>query len=286
MEIDNAIAPWRYRSGQMYLSDVGILESLREREDASPRDLSEDRRRENVIRLQCQYLHEIGLVICPAQDVFALSDRGNRYLKGSLSLPCKEGYFEWERLLEVSNWRIADFSSLDPVDIKITNNEFFESQTHDYGLVRRDRNLTERRIWNTKGWKLNRLMEEFPRTERLARQCAHWVRAIVGIHFFPDANHRTAMGTLYGLLQANDVAPPNDEWPPDGIDEAVLRSKLLRGLHCMTDFRILWLRDELYYHWYRFFTNALQDASTHAESSSKDYLRDVLEYARQQRRML
>ncbi|PSP78420.1 hypothetical protein BRC81_07700 [Halobacteriales archaeon QS_1_68_20] len=127
-------------------------------------------------------------------------------------------------------------------------------------------------------------MEEFPRGESLARQCAHWVRAVVGLHFFPDANHRTAFGTLYGLLDATGVAPPNDEWPPDGIETAVLRSKLLRGLHCRTDFRTLWLRDELNRHWHGFFKRSLHGASSHDdELPSKESLRDILEYARDRR---
>ncbi|PSP78421.1 hypothetical protein BRC81_07705 [Halobacteriales archaeon QS_1_68_20] len=91
----------------MFLSDVDILDYLRDEDVASPKDISEDRRRENVIRLQCRYLREAGLVVSPAQDVFSLSDEGIRYLSGDRRLRSSGGYFEWDRVLDLPDRRIS-----------------------------------------------------------------------------------------------------------------------------------------------------------------------------------
>lgn len=276
--------PWRDDDGEMYLSDADILESIDERGVATPRDVARSRYRENVIRLQCRHLRRGGLLRSPAHDTFALSDAGDDFLAGGRSTSTTDGYFDREELLDVPPRRLRDFSALDPTHVKLTNEGFFEDSSHGYGSVRGGRGRTRRRIWNTQGWKLNRVMEEFPLFEPLVQQCAHWIRAFVGVHFFPDANHRTAMSTLYGVLDTNGVAPPNDEWPPAGIDRAVVRSKLLRSLHTVTDFRTLWLRDELYRHWHRFFRNSLHDVSNGKPVDPPEkYLRTVLEYAREKR---
>lgn len=284
MAPSNVELPWRDAGGEMYLSDVEILEFVYGRGVATPRDVARSRYRENVIRLQCRHMRRGGLLRSPAHDAFALASEGEDFLDGDRSLPATGGYFERDALLEVPDRHLRDFSALDPTDVKLTNEGFLESSSHDYGFVRNEREWTRRRIWNTKGWKLARIMTEFPLLEPLAQQCAHWIRAFVGVHFFPDANHRTAMSTLYGVLDANSVAPPNDEWPPAGIDRAVVRSKLLRSLHTVTDFRTLWLRDELYHHWHRFFRNSLHDVSNGKPvDPSEKYLRTVLEYAREKR---
>jgi len=46
---------------------------------------------------------------------------------------------------------------------------------------------------------LERVLEEFPTDRPLPEQCALWIHALVGKHFFPDANHRTAIVTLRKL---------------------------------------------------------------------------------------
>lgn len=278
------LAPWRKRSGQMYLTDSEVLDLLDDGAPRTPADLAESRRRENVLRLQCRYLTDAGLLQTVAADTFEITGDGVDFLAGSLTLPCTDGYLHLDQVLEMSSHRLTNFESLDPTDVKIVNDEFFSNEENDYGWVREDRFRTERRIWNVKGWQLNRLMEEFPRTEPLAQQCAHWMRAIVGLHFFPDANYRTGMATLYGLLSGNDLRDQIDEWPGSTIDRAVLYSKLIRGLVTTVTFDTLWLRDELYRHWERYFRDLLYGYEERRSQPTNDHLRDVLKYTREKRR--
>lgn len=279
------LAPWQERSGQMYLSDHELLDELRRLTRATPKDLAESRRRENVIRLQCWYLLKGGFVQPVAHDTFQLGEQGYEYLNDSSSYPSVDGFLELDTLLDLPDWRFTDLSAVDPTMMKKLNDEdFFQDRENDYGWVNEDPELTQRRIWNVKGWQLNRLMREFPRTEPLPEQCAHWMRAIVGLHFFPDANHRTGMATLYGLLSANGLAPPNEEWPGEEIDRAVVQSKLIRELHVTPTFDTLWLRDELYVHWHRYFRDLLCEGKNPTSNEPPtDYLRQVLEYAREMR---
>lgn len=281
-----AIVPWRTRSGQMYISDQELLESLSTSSPQTPKQIAEGRRRENVLRLQCNYLQEVGLVRAVTRDLYTLTDDGHQFVDGSSDLPTDSGYVLFEELLDLPDGRITDFGSLDPTVVKIINRDLLEDPSNDYGLVRRDRDLTESRIMNVKGYQLNRLMREFPRFVSLPRQCAHWMRAIVGLHFFPDANHRTGMATLYALLDANGVAPTNGPWPGSEIEKAVLYSKIHRGLVTPVRFDTLWLCDELYQHWEQYFRRLFYDTDSCRPELSADYLRDVLDYAREKQNRL
>ncbi|GAB3686501.1 hypothetical protein GCM10028857_18650 [Salinarchaeum chitinilyticum] len=280
------IVPWRTRSGQMYISDQELLESLSTISPQTPKQMAEGRRRENVIRLQCRYLQDIGLVQAVARDLFEITEDGRQFVAESSELPTGSGYVLFEESLELPAGRITDFESLDPTVVKIINREFLEDSSNDYGWVREDRDLTESRIMNVKGYQLNRVMREFPRFVSLPRQCAHWMRAIVGLHFFPDANHRTGMATLYALLDANGVAPDNGSWPGSEIDKAVLYSKILRGLVTPVRFDTLWLCDELYQHWEQYFRRLFYDTDSYRPELSTDYLREVLDYAREKQNRL
>lgn len=233
--------------------------------------------------MQCRYLTRIGYAEKISDDTFGLAADGERHLEGESKYSTTDGWLDWDSLLELPDWRLREFDALDPTVIKVINSEFFDDSEYDYGLIRQVRDLTRSRIWNVKEWKLNRLLEEFPRAESLTQQCAHWMRAIVGVHFFPDANHRTGMATLYGLLDSNNVAPPTEEWPGENIDRAVLRSKLLRSLHSDVTFRSLWVRDELYYHWHRYFRDLLRDVDgCRPPARSIETLSSVLDHTREQ----
>lgn len=281
-EREEQLAPWRKQSGQMYLSDRQVLERL----DGFPRqpeELAESHRRENVIRLQCHYLVDIGLLRRVATDAYEITSLGRGFLDGTLSLASENGHIQLEQVMDLPSQCITDFSTHDPTLLKTINTDFFNDSTNDYGWVRQDRELTRQRIWNVKGWQLERVMEEFPRTDPLPQQCAHWMRAIVGLHFFPDANHRTGMATLYGLLDTNNVAKLAEDWPGSRIDRAVLYSKLIRSLITSVTFDKLWLRDELYCHWERYFRDLFYGQSDHQAQPTNKELREVLEYARSKR---
>lgn len=279
-----SIAPWRARSGQTYLSDRELLEALADRSPLTPKQLAESRRRENVLRLQCEYLADVGFVRTVTRDLYEITDEGRQFLSGASSVPVEAGYVRFEDVLDLPSRRITEFDSLDPTVVKIINREFFDDASNDYGWVREDPELTRSRIMNVKGWQLNRLMEEFPRFVSLPRQCAHWMRAIVGLHFFPDANHRTGMATLYALLDANGVAPREGTWPGDDIETAVLYSKLLRSVVTSVTFDTLWLRDELFLHWEQYFRGVFYGSDDCRPDLTTDYLRDVLEFAREKQR--
>lgn len=278
------IAPWQGRKGQMYLTDHEVLTELRQLVHGTPKDIAESRRRENVLRLQCQYLGRIGLVTTIGHDTFEISNKGCEYLDGNRDYPSTAGFLDLDELLDLPEWRFTDLSAIDPTVMKTVNEDFFDDPSNDYGWIDNNPELTRRRIWNVKGWQLARVLCEFPRTKPLPQQCAHWMRTVVGLHFFPDANHRTGMATLYGLLEANKLAPPNKEWPGDNIDRAVIQSKLIRGLHVAPTFDTLWIRDELYIHWHRYFRNLLCEVTNHlASDPSNKYLSQVLEFARENR---
>lgn len=280
-----SIAPWRSLSGQMYVTDRELLAAIAGNAPRTPKELAEGRRRENVLRLQCEYLSQLGLLRPVARDLYDVTGAGHEFLSGSLDLLTDDGYVLLEEELDLPARRITDFESLDPTVVKILNrDEFFDDASHDYGWVQGDPRLTESRIMNVKGWQLSRVIEEFPRFVSLPRQCAHWMRAFVGLHFFPDANHRTGTATLYALLKANDVAPPEGAWPGEDIDEAVLYSKLLRGLVTSVTFDKLWLCDELYLHWEQYFRRLFHDSDDTRPALKTEHLRDVLNYAREKRR--
>lgn len=102
----------------------------------------------------------------------------------------------------------------------------------------------------------------FPRFEPLSNQLAHIVRTFCGHHHFPDANHRTGTHIadilaskqdhdLFSLIQSDD----------EGIKRAVEISKILRGLrsNARNSIDYLWMEDELFYHWNRYFRDLLYD---------------------------
>ncbi|MFQ3318453.1 MAG: prophage maintenance system killer protein [Natronomonas sp.] len=100
-------------------------------------------------------------------------------------------------------------------------------------------------------------MNEFPFSEPLPNQCAHWLRAIVGLHFFPDANHRTAMTTLNTIFSLNDIE--RISWRNKRYRTAIFKSKLIRRFVVDVRFDNLWYEDELFQNWHRYFTEILYD---------------------------
>lgn len=264
-------------NNQAYIDAVDLLECISERGLATPKGISEARRRENVIRLQCRRLEGYGLLRKVGHEVYELTEQGEAFLEQD-NLPDALGQENSPQNL--ANVRIIDFNGLTPDTITEFNvEEFFEDPDHDYGLVSNDRDLTHRRIRNVKNSRLNRVMKEFPLAEPVVEQCAHWVRAMVGIHFFPDANHRTAMATLSFLLDVNNIKYP--EWPGGEIERAVLKSKIIRTLLVDVRFDNLWERDELFVHWQRYFQNLLYDVDcTIDRTYSIEDLKALLDTAR------
>lgn len=158
--------------------------------------------------------------------------------------------------------RITDLSTLTPENIKWRNTEFLNDsdQEYDMGFQESQKEL-RRKIWNTRNHNLRRVVREFPREEPLRQQCALWVHAIVGKHFFPDANHRTAVATLRNLLRQNGI--DYADWSIERLREAREKSHQVRlELGRRDDIRdvrmdTLYRRDELYEIWLGFFEDEL-----------------------------
>jgi prophage maintenance system killer protein len=77
------------------------------------------------------------------------------------------------------------------------------------------------------------------------------MHAVAGKHFFPDANHRTAIGTLREILQYNDIY--HISFPPRSLEKATKRSHVVRGEIDPVELDTLYRRDELWLVWLLFF---------------------------------
>lgn len=268
-----------------FISYKGILTWISERSPASPRDIAESRRRENVIRLQCRDLCECHLLEQLTHDVYVLTDEGREYVKGEVELPETDGDIDISQLQSNLRWAddehcITDVTGMDAETI-ITFN-FDQYELDHYGLVRESHEATKQRIGNVSESDLNRVIREFPVNEPLINQCAHWVRAISGLHFFPDANHRTAIGTLRGLLYLNGISPPED-WPGNDLDRRIIKAKFIRNFVVDVRFDNLWMEDELFQLWHRHFRNLFLDLEdTTYKKRSTERLGRALDAARRQ----
>lgn len=141
-------------------------------------------------------------------------------------------------------------------DVIRTNMEFFRDDDAEYEDAHAYTHLdTRRRIKLGRGKRkdLSRVIEEFPTEGALASQSALWMRAMVGLHFFPDANHRTAMATLRGMMKDNGIEPFR---PFREVEEATVEvlgaSKELRR-EVEVDMSNYYEKDRLYEVWLEYF---------------------------------
>jgi hypothetical protein len=157
-----------------------------------------------------------------------------------------------------ADWpRITDLSPLSPENIKYRNTQFLADDNHPYeiGWGLSDDEL-RRKAWNTRNGDLRKLMREFPRDEPVRQQCANWMHAMVGVHFFPDANHRTAAATLRRLLRENQISW--NEWSAGRLREARQTSHEVRLDIEDVTMATLYRKDELYAVWLGFFEDELE----------------------------
>jgi len=154
--------------------------------------------------------------------------------------------------------RITDLSSIEPENFKFRNTEFLRTDSHHYDNPH-SKSFTEQRkeIWRVRNGDLERVLNEFPTDRPLPEQCALWVHALVGKHFFPDANHRTAIVTLRELLRDNGIEP--GEWPTERVKEVRDESHDVRREIPPVHLDELYEEDELYGVWLRFFREVLPE---------------------------
>lgn len=263
-----------------------ILEKIAKTGPASPKDISESRYRENITRLRCRKLVDRGLLRQITHDIYELSDAGQQYLSGDQSFSLATSDPGTKQITAKSSQnipdnRITDITEMDAETMKQFNYEWYQDPQGDYGLVNESPKRTERRIWNVQDLELDRVIEEFPIREPVVQQCAHWIRAISGKHFFPDANHRTTMASLKALLQINNIQIINN-WPGRHIERTVLKSKFIRNFIVDIRFDNLWDRDEHYLLWHRHFRNLFYDfEEIHYHHVPTGILKRALEQARE-----
>lgn len=266
----------------MYLSDRDILGHLEDCEHASPHDVTQQRFRENVIRLQLRDLERVGIVKSLAHETYKLTSYGISVQNGEKTLPTEDDMFLVSEIADETfpepDWCMDDFTNLDGETIKTLNFDIIEDSAEEYGWVRGSPEKTRQRIGNVPETDLHRIMREFPTREPLPQQCAHWIRAIAGLHFFPDANHRTAMNTLSVLYRTL-----TDEQLPigDNIERVVLESKIARVLLTNVRFDTLWKRDALYHVWHRYFRFVLCGDGYRRHEPPEHHLRLILNYTRE-----
>lgn len=152
--------------------------------------------------------------------------------------------------------RITDLSSLDPENFKVRNTQFLIGDTHYDILDHESRQEVQHQIWVTRNGDIRRVLDEFPTDEPLIDQCALWMHAVVGKHFFPDANHRTALALLRRLLRANGIDP--GQWPAERTELARDESHEVRREIPQIRLDTLFERDPLYEVWECYFEDVLE----------------------------
>lgn len=151
--------------------------------------------------------------------------------------------------------RITNLSVLTAENVKFRNTDFLKSDqayTAEMGYARKE---LRRQIWVVRNGDIRRVFRQFPTDEPLEEQCALWMHAIVGKHFFPDANHRTGAALLRKLLTENGIEP--GKWPIDRLEEVRDESHAVREEIAPVRLDTLYRRDRLYEVWLEFFEEQL-----------------------------
>jgi|GEM_PF-781913 len=281
LDVDDLIPP-ASKKKESYLSLSETLSRFQNQKKATPRDIAQNRLRESSIRLHCRRLCRIGLLSRQGAEFYVITTKGENTKEDDGIV---ERYLEYYNSKTVSGPRITDISHLDSHGIKQANENLLEAENQEYGLIERNKSKTRQRIWNSKGTRMYRILREFPLDEPLISQCAHWMRSFAGIHFFPDANHRTGMLLLQTILKQNEIDAT--DLPGKYRNRAVLRSKLLRILHLDSiTVRDLWKRDEYYRHWCSYFKLVLMGVrDEYRTEASLQKLRRSLQAARKKDRL-
>lgn len=152
--------------------------------------------------------------------------------------------------------RITDLSSIEPENFKYRNTRFLldDEQPYETGMGHTKQELRER-IWRVRNGDIRKVLRRFPTDEPLREQCALWMHAVVGKHFFPDANHRTAVALLRKLLAENDIN--YRPWSVKRLEEVRDESHAVRRAIEPVRLDTLYRRDALYDVWLNFFADEL-----------------------------
>ncbi|MFB6161978.1 MAG: hypothetical protein ABEJ86_00850 [Halococcoides sp.] len=152
--------------------------------------------------------------------------------------------------------RITDPYVIDAENFKFRNTRFLNSDAKYDILDHETPQRVRHRIWVTRNGDLRRVLSDFPTDDRICEQCAGWMHAVAGRHFFPDANHRTAVVLLRRLLRENGITPGT--WPADRTRETVIRSHRVRAEIDNVRLDTLYRRDRLFLVWLLYFKCVLR----------------------------
>lgn len=153
--------------------------------------------------------------------------------------------------------RITDQSSISPEDMKFRNTWFLQADL-EYERTGNDSFEQLRHdIWVTRNSDLRRVLRDFPTDAPLHEQCAGWMHAVAGKHFFPDANHRTALALLRELLRENGLPP--GKWPAGISERTVLHSHNVRAEIDPVELDTLYRKDRLFLIWLLYFKTVLRN---------------------------
>jgi len=156
--------------------------------------------------------------------------------------------------------RITDLSWLSAENFKFRNTEFLMNDDLHYDISDYEsRAELRRQIWNVRNGDLRKVIRRFPTDKPLRVQCALWMQALVGKHFFPDANHRTAIALLRQLLMRNDMIP--NDWSIERTRAARDESHAVRKQIPPIRLDTLYKPTRLYLVWWRYFVDVLDPAS-------------------------
>lgn len=147
--------------------------------------------------------------------------------------------------------RITDLSAIDAEDFKARNTKLLMGDRHYDNPQNKPLQELRREIWAVRNQDLRRVLREFPTEPPLCEQCALWMHAVVGKHFFNDGNHRTAVFLLRELLRENSVDPGS--WPIERTKQVRRDSHDVRGHLPPITLDSLYERDELYELWLEYF---------------------------------
>lgn len=152
--------------------------------------------------------------------------------------------------------RITDLSSIQAENFKFRNTAFLMTDAEYDMLDIQSRERLRHRIWNVRNGDLRKLLRRFPINHTLCEQCAGWMHAVAGRHFFPDANHRTALALLRKLLRDNGITP--GKWPLYDSRQTVIRSHEVRQEIEDVRLNTLYNRDRLFLVWLLYFKRVLR----------------------------
>ena len=169
---------------------------------------------------------------------------GKQYFEGTVSAESPQEYVD----------RIIDLSLIGADDVRHRNAKFLQGDAK-YDIRSHESQLgLKKDIWGVRCGDINNLLRRFPRDPPLLDQCALWMRAWTGKHFFPDANHRTAIAILRNILLNRGFIPGT--WSTERSKQAIRESKRERTKREYT-LDSIYERDSHFVTWKSYFIDVL-----------------------------